>query len=628
MKTLSQKLATQLPEIFSKEPPKKLLQSDPQKWSSRKKTTLAALTTFLTLGAGFLTYRYSSQKINIPHSAISSPINTALKVVGSLTALVGLGGLLAYNPTNQTNITQKYKSNTEGDNTQFAEIKRKENPNFVKKTSLISSSSTPSQTKINKNQNTNETTGALSNTKPNPTHADIEKLFIDFHAGEKINKDLLEELITTYINLSTTSPKATIKNEIFIDYVIRILHSYQYVFFNDIHNLNQEKSNLNKMIDISDFFIDRTDPLSGQLVKKLFFNIIPNDLDGMTSMITSRAGNEDKESQELVKRSCEIGFKALAQQMEILFSDGTNCKTEAFNRMSSFLPPFKNFFRIYHNYYATFTQFYPKLAWKFVQKYIFEYMINLSPETITTNAEAHNDDEDEISPYTSKDCWDVLNSIVISAKLSLFLDVNEGAASFAIRLMQHKLGIDPKEFEKSYPDKNRDLKYLYFDLCNKKDLKLFKNLAKKYEESNEANQIANALINECRTAFRTYLLFGTDVTKFHETFLDIIIPLSQKKESEKEKKTIKRLSHFINSQILDPSIPQRAELASLALNKFPEVFQDEYLVKLITNAYETSQLKENTELGSACQKFLTTWDTLQEKNSNIQELQSDIKNLK
>jgi hypothetical protein len=205
----------------------------------------------------------------------------------------------------------------------------------------------------------------------------------------------------------------------------------------------------------------------------------------------------------------------------------------------------------------------------------------------------------------------------MGARLSLFLDDNnQEAASFAIRLMQHKLKIDPKGFEICYPNKSTDLKRLYLDLCSKRELKLFKNFANEYDLRKQAASIGKELISECRRTFLANRLFGTDVTRFRQSFLNKITPLVMEKEySKDEKENLHLLSHFIRYQIIDPSIAQRAELASLALNKYPTVFQNEGSVNLIREAYKKVQLIENTDLDSACQKFLIDWDTLNKSKS-------------
>jgi hypothetical protein len=51
-------------------------------------------------------------------------------------------------------------------------------------------------------------------------------------------------------------------------------------------------------------------------------------------------------------------------------------------------------------------------------------------------------------------------------------------------------------------------------------------------------------------------------------------------------------------------------LASLALDEYPEVFQNEESLNLIKEAYKAkAYLIENTDLNSACKKFIKAWDS-------------------
>lgn len=309
MKTLFQKLIT-LPELFHKEPPKKLVQ---QKRSAKQKIAFAALTSFTAMGASYLTYRYLSPKINIPNSSVSNTINTALKIVGSITALAGLAGLLTYPTTNQPNTTQKEKSNTKTEDPNHSKKPTTEAVVSEEKTNPISPKNTKSQTILTENKNAKN----VSNGE-NPTHYYIVKLFYEFREKEKINKNLLEKLITTYNDLHRTSPESTNSHKTFIQDCTIIINDYQSIFFTPDSSLDNKKSNLNKIIDILDVITGRTDLLSCRLVNHLFPDIIPNGLHKMTQMIEQ----EDKECQEIIERSHQLIYKALTQQMKILFKDG------------------------------------------------------------------------------------------------------------------------------------------------------------------------------------------------------------------------------------------------------------------------------------------------------------------
>lgn len=330
---------------------------------------------------------------------------------------------------------------------------------------------------------------------------------------------------------------------------------------------------------------------------------------------------EDMGSKDFIELSCQLIYKALNQQLKILFCDKINIQAEikakkAFFQILDLLTPFENDMICLHpNFYVNFIKQSP-LAWSFIQKYIFERMINneplpnidLSADKIIANIlnERDNYNDKSILRFTEKDGLDILKKIVIGAKLSLFLnDADEGAASFAIRLMHYKLNIDPEEFKKNSPNDRQLLKELYSKLCSTTKLSDINTFDQDNHFKNQTFFIAKELINECRTTFLVKRLFGTDETQFHQSFLNIIGSLSQQKElSKKEKKIIYRLSLFIRSQILDPSIPQRAELASFALNKYPALFQDKASSNLIKKAYDESPSIENPNLYSACQKFL------------------------
>jgi hypothetical protein len=153
MKTFFQEIAAQLPETFYIKPVKKLPPQNYTNWSPRAKTALAALTTFSTLSASYLTYRYLSPKINIPDSSISSPIGTAFNFVGFLAGLAGAAGLLAYSSTAI---------------------------NSEKKMDLISSKNTKPQPNLNK-----KAKKTSDMTKRSSTHSNIEKLFNGFNSEEK-----------------------------------------------------------------------------------------------------------------------------------------------------------------------------------------------------------------------------------------------------------------------------------------------------------------------------------------------------------------------------------------------------------------------------------------------------------
>lgn len=126
-------------------------------------------------------------------------------------------------------------------------------------------------------------------------------------------------------------------------------------------------------------------------------------------------------------------------------------------------------------------------------------------------------------------------------------------------------------------------------------------------------------MDECRTTILTNILFSTDVTNFSQSFLAKIARLSEKKEHSEIKASIGHLSLFIKSQILDPSIPSRADLACIALDKYAEVFKfvDMEAVNLIKETYLKVQPIENTDLNSACQKFLKACDHLPVVNAEI-----------
>lgn len=309
------------------------------------------------------------------------------------------------------------------------------------------------------------------------------------------------------------------------------------------------------------------------------------------------------------------------------------------HRILGLLTPFEDdHFRLSPNFYINFFQYSPKLAWWFFQIHIFETIfkdelslrIDSCPDMIIADilnardSKAGQDDDNFFFNYTYEDGLNILKKIIISARLFLFLDdSNQMAASLAIRLMQHKLEIDPKEFEKKFPRDNRLLNRLYIELCSTKNIKLFKNYADLNKLNKPAAQIANALISECATASLTNLLFGSDMTKLGQSFINKIVSLSQKKEYLKDDNPdIRLLSYFIESQILDPSIPQRAELAVLALNNYPEVFLNEQSIKLIRKAYKT-QIVKHKDLDSACQKFLKACKNLPEINA---EIETELKN--
>lgn len=603
MKTTFQNPTTQLPETFHNEPIKKSPDQNPSKWSPTK----IALGVLSTLGASYLTYQYSSPKINIPDSPVSSPIYTFLKVVGPLAALATLAGLITSNSTNRTNHLQKH---------------------------IPKAMSSEEDTDLNENQNTKKITN-----KQKPTHHDIVKLLNDFQAEETINKALLEELITSYNDLSTTSPKETISNETFISDITTTILGLKTSFCKHNASLDEKKSILNKIIDTLDVFTDRIDLLSYQVVEQLFEDlVIPDSLHEMTQVFFDQ---KDTESKELVERSCQLVYQALDQQLKILFPKGIAfekiCFDKTIIRALSLLTPFeKDDFRLRPNFYTDFIRYSPQLAWKFIQNYIFESVIN--KETLTflefhsdcmiasiLNARNCKDEYEFYKSHTNNEGWVILNNIIIAAKLALFSDHHddEGAASFAIRLIQHKLKIKPKRFENEYPNDYKILKQMYSDLCNTKDLSLFKNFATENKLSHQATLIADGLKNECRTTFLSNHLLGTDITI--QSFINKIAPLMLKKEYlEKEKKFIQILTHFIKYQIIDSSIPQRAELASLALNQYPKLFRNPESVKLIREAYQEVQLIENTELYLACQDFLKDWDALNESESKIIEIENPV----
>jgi hypothetical protein len=591
METLFQKLPTQHSETFRKEPLKKSLPQDSSNWSPRTKIALAAITTISTLGA-YLAF----PKINIPNSRVSSPINSAFKIFGSLTALASLAGLFAYisNSTTQTNTHPNQKSNAKPDNS------------------------------------------------VNSAYFNIKNPFNKFHSGEKINQNLLEDIITKYNDQNTNSLEKNILSDNFISNINTLIQDYQTGFYKYNSSLDEKKSNLSKIIDILDVFIGRTDPLSCMLIENLFSDIIPDSLHAMTQMIDQ----EDTESKELVERSHQLVYKALAQQMEILpLSDIIDIETKltvekAFIRILELLTPFENDnFRLKPNFYSNFIQYSPKFAWPFVQKYIFEHMItnklpshiDLYPLNIITNflnARDKNNGDKHSPRYTLKDGFEILSKIVIGAQLSLFLvDQDQGAASYAIRLMQYSRKIDPKEFEKKYPKDSETLIQLYFYFCKEKDFTRYEELVEKNVMSDEANHIAKTLAIEFYTFTVANILLGSDASKFRQTLINKIAPLLEKKEySDTEIEEIQLLTSFIKTQILNPSaIPLRVELAVLALDQYAEVLLNKESVDMIRNAYSQVKVIGNTDLDSACQKFLKTCDTLNvfkpEKISGLDDLE-------
>lgn len=172
---------------------------------------------------------------------------------------------------------------------------------------------------------------------------------------------------------------------------------------------------------------------------------------------------EDLESKELVDRSCQLVYKALAQQIKILLSviidsETKNTPNKTFFRILELLTPFeKNDVRLHPNFYVNFIQHSPQLTWQFIQDYIFEYVMNKKlpskiyflPEDFIANLLNRRDsdyNDEDVPRYQNKDGLDILKKIVVAAKLSLFLEnQDEGAASFAIRWMQYKLKIDLKK---------------------------------------------------------------------------------------------------------------------------------------------------------------------------------------
>lgn len=640
MKTLFQKITTQLPEIFHKEPPKKLIQ---QKKNPNIKPTLAVLTAISSLGATYLTYRYLFPKISIPNSPISNPINTALKIFGSFTVLTGLAGIMASQSTNQPNVLQNEKSTSK-----LSTMPSSEDENSEEENDLDSAEGTEAQNTLTENPDRKR-----GFEKGNPIHSDIQNLLKDFHQGEKINKDLLEKLITTYSNLSTLSPKSTVSNEIFISAIIKLIQEYKNIFYN-LNELEKQTSTLNKIIDILDVFTDQTDPLSCRLVKNLFSYIIPNGLHEMTQIFIDL---EDKESKDLVNRSCQLVYKAITQQMKIITFKGIDFEPEyavdkAFKRILELLTPFKNdHFRLSPNFYTNFIHYCPELAWPFIQKYILEYIINnkplpnldVMPDTIIANflnARDRKDREDKsISPYTSNDGLDILKKIVSDAQLSLFLEGDdEEAASFAIRLIQHKLNIKSEEFEKNLNDIQL-LQKLYKDLRTSKDPTYINHFVTENDLTKDGTKIANILKSKYYTTSFVNELLGSDITKIRQRFIELINSLVGKTEySELEMELIKALSCFIVFQIHDPSILQRTELASLALNQYTEIFLNTKSAKIIKKAYQMAKFVENPHLNSACQQFIETWNVQQnikseileikDLQSNIIKLNSGLENLK
>lgn len=580
MVSIFQKFTTQFSEKFLKESPK--LQQNP-KWNSKKEITLAALTTFSTFGAIYLAYQYLPHKINIPASSISNPIRTSFKAIGSLTAL----GLLA----------------------SFANSKLQAK-NYEQKKRLISLNSS---SRNNRKSEEPDIINILSAVKE-----------------EKIDQNLLEEQINAYIDLSTHSPLATISNEDFIAEIANLIKKHQdFLYYNSV-NINNRRPILYKILDILNVFTQRIDPLSLKVAVHLIPNIIPKYLYEMTKEYTSL---EDSESRELIERTCQVVYHAITQQMKILFSDAHDFETnsmadEALIRILDLLTPFhKDDFRLSPNFYRDFIQHCPQFSWRFVQKYIFEYVINnklpssndSSSKNIIANilnTKKSDDSEKEAPRYSNKNDLDTFKKIVIAAKLSLFLDnPDPEAASFAIQWMQAKLKIDPQNFELS-PKDTEILKELYFDLC--KTETLFSDLTQQSDLSHQGTQIANELINERQTTILANYLSSSNITQEHQTSIDKIASLTKKKKcSTGETLNIQILFQFIISQILDPSIPQRAELASLILNKYPHLFLNEKSVNLIKEAHK-DQMIENKDLDSACQIFFTTWNTLNRRKSEAE----------
>jgi hypothetical protein len=159
-------------------------------------------------------------------------------------------------------------------------------------------------------------------------------------------------------------------------------------------------------------------------------------------------------------------------------------------------------------------------------------------------------------------------------------------------------------------------------LCSLKDLEFYINFTNKNDLSKQTASIANELINYYEATF-----FENDLLDcgLRHSFFKTIVPLSGKKEySDDEKRTIRYLSCYITDQILNPSKPHQAKLASLALNKYSKVFQNEESVNLIKEAYQKAQPLKNadldTDLHIACQKFIENWDDLNKVESEIKKV--------